>query len=83
MSTPGRTRGSHPISPITSGRSSPQRRSTGSGPENIERYQVELADRPMLKKTEPRIQLLDQPAPEQLLTATYPDDALGRIEPML
>jgi hypothetical protein len=37
----------------------------------------------MLKKTEPRIQLLDQPAPEQLLTATYPDDALGRIEPML
>ncbi len=44
---------------------------------------VKLADRPTVKKTETRIQFLDQPELEQLLAAPYPDDAFGRIEPML
>jgi integrase len=44
---------------------------------------VTLADRPTLKKTETRIQFLDQPELEQLLAASYPDDAFGRIEPTL
>ncbi|MBV9818184.1 MAG: site-specific integrase [Solirubrobacterales bacterium] len=44
---------------------------------------VKLADRPTLKKTETRIQFLDQPDLEQLLAASYPDDAFGRIEPTL
>ena len=44
---------------------------------------VKLADRPTLKKTETRIQFLDQPELEQLLAAPYPDDAFGRIEPTL
>ena len=44
---------------------------------------VKLADRPTMKKTETRIQFLDQPELEQLLAAPYPDDAFGRIEPTL
>ena len=35
------------------------------------------------KKTETRIQFLDQAELEQLLAAPYPDDAFGRIEPTL
>ena len=34
-----------------------------------------LADRPKMKKTETRIQFLEQPELEQLLAAPYPDDA--------
>ena len=44
---------------------------------------VKLADRPTLKKTETRIQFLDQAELEKLLDASYPDDAFGRIEPTL
>lgn len=44
---------------------------------------VKLADRPTLKKTETRIQFLDQPELEQLLSVSYPDDAFGQIEPTL
>ncbi len=44
---------------------------------------VELADRPTVKKTETRIQFLDQPELEQLLATSYPDDAFGRLEPTL
>ena len=44
---------------------------------------VKLADRPAIKKTETRIQFLDQAELEQLLAAPYPDDAFGRIEPTL
>ena len=44
---------------------------------------VKLADRPTVKKTETRIQFLDQPELEQLLAAPYPDDVFGRIEPTL
>ena len=44
---------------------------------------VKLADRPTVKKTETRIQFLEQDELEQLLAATYPDDAFGRIEPTL
>jgi len=44
---------------------------------------VKLAARPTLKKTETRIQFLDQVELEQLLGAAYPDDAIGRIEPTL
>lgn len=44
---------------------------------------VKLADRPTLKKTETRIQFLDQAELEQLLAASYPDDPFGRIEPTL
>ncbi|MGZ4197258.1 MAG: tyrosine-type recombinase/integrase [Solirubrobacteraceae bacterium] len=44
---------------------------------------VKLADRPTVKKTETRIQFLEQPELEQLLAAPYPDDAFGRIEPTL
>ena len=44
---------------------------------------VKLADRPTVKKTETRIQFLDQPELEQLLAASYPDDAFGRTEPTL
>jgi integrase len=44
---------------------------------------VKLADRPTLKKTETRIQFLDQRELEQLLAAAYPNDAFGRIEPTL
>ena len=44
---------------------------------------VKLADRPTVKKTETRIQFLDQAELEELLAAPYPDDAFGRIEPTL
>jgi len=44
---------------------------------------VKLADRPTVKKTETRIQFLDQAELEKLLDAPYPDDAFGRIEPTL
>jgi integrase len=44
---------------------------------------VKLADRPTVKKTETRIQFLDQSELEKLLDAPYPDDAFGRIEPTL
>ncbi|MEO8966683.1 MAG: site-specific integrase [Solirubrobacteraceae bacterium] len=44
---------------------------------------VKLADRPTLKKTETRIQFLDQVELEQLLATSYPDDPFGRIEPTL
>jgi integrase len=44
---------------------------------------VKLADRPTVKKTETRIQFLDQAELEQLLAAPYADDAFGRIEPTL
>ncbi len=44
---------------------------------------MKLADRPTVKKTETRIQFLDQPELEQLLAAPYPDHAFGRIEPTL
>ena len=44
---------------------------------------VKLADRPTVKKTETRIQFLDQAELEQLMAAPYPDDAFGRIEAAL
>jgi integrase len=44
---------------------------------------VKQADRPTVKKTETRIQFLDQPELEQLLAGPYPYDAFGRIEPTL
>lgn len=44
---------------------------------------VKLADRPTVKKTETRIQFLDQAELEQLLAAPYADDAFGRLEPTL
>jgi integrase len=42
---------------------------------------VKLADRPTVKKSEARIQFLEQSELEQLLAAPYPDDASGQIEP--
>lgn len=44
---------------------------------------VKLADRPVIKQTETRIKFLDQAELEQLLAAWYPDDAWGRLEPVL
>lgn len=44
---------------------------------------VKLADRPVLKRTETRIKFLEQPELERLLATSYPDDAFGRIEPVL
>ena len=44
---------------------------------------VKQADRPTVKKTETRIQFLDQAELDRLLAAPYPDDAFGRIEPTL
>ncbi|HUY58605.1 MAG TPA: site-specific integrase [Solirubrobacteraceae bacterium] len=44
---------------------------------------VKLADRPTLKKTETRIQFLDQEELEKVLATPYPDDAIGRLEPTL
>jgi integrase len=44
---------------------------------------VKLADRPTVKKTETRIQFLDQAELEQLLAVSYPDDSFGWIEPTL
>ena len=48
-----------------------------------QRNPVKLADRPTIKKSETRIQFLEQGEVEALLAATYPDDAFGRIEPTL
>jgi len=48
-----------------------------------ERNPVKLADRPVIKKTETRIQFLDQAEVEKLLAAPYPEDAFGHIEPTL
>jgi hypothetical protein len=42
---------------------------------------VTLADRPPVKKTETRIQFLDQAELEQLLAAPYADDALAGSSP--
>lgn len=47
------------------------------------RNPVKLADRPTVKKTETRIQFLEQDELEKLLAAPYPDDAFGSIEPVL
>ncbi len=44
---------------------------------------VKLAERPRPRKTETRIQFLSQDELELLITADYPDDAFGRIEPTL
>ncbi len=44
---------------------------------------VKLADRPVIKKTETRIQFLEQPEVEALLAAPYPEDAFGHVEPTL
>ena len=44
---------------------------------------VKLADRPTVKKTETRIQFLDQAELEKLLAAPFPADPFGRIEPTL
>jgi len=44
---------------------------------------VKLADRPTIRKTETRIQFLDQDELEKLLAAPYPDDAWGHVEPTL
>jgi integrase len=44
---------------------------------------VKLADRPTIRKTETRIRFLDQDELEKLLSAKYPDDSFGRIEPTL
>lgn len=44
---------------------------------------VKLAERPRPRKTETRIQFLSQDELELLVTAAYPDDAFGRIEPTL
>jgi integrase len=48
-----------------------------------QRNPVKLADRPVIKKTETRIQFLDQDEVEKLLAAAYPEDAFGSIEPTL
>jgi integrase len=48
-----------------------------------ERNPVKLADRPVVKKTETRIQYLEQPEVEALLAMPYPEDAFGSIEPTL
>ncbi len=48
-----------------------------------DRNPVKLADRPVIKKTETRIQFLDQAEVEKLLAAPYPQDAFGNIEPTL
>ncbi|MCW3039049.1 MAG: site-specific integrase [Solirubrobacterales bacterium] len=44
---------------------------------------VKLADRPRLRKTETRIQFLDQQSLDALVAAPYPADAFGRVEPSL
>lgn len=44
---------------------------------------VKLADRPTIKKTETRIQFLEQAEVEKLLATPYPADAFGGIEPTL
>ncbi len=47
------------------------------------RNPVKLADRPVIKKAETRIQFLEQGELEQLLATSYPDDAWGQVEPTL
>jgi len=47
------------------------------------RNPVKLADRPVIKTTETRIQFLEQADVEKLLAAPYPHDAFGSIEPTL
>jgi integrase len=44
---------------------------------------VKLADRPVIKKTETRIKFLEQSELEKVISASYPDDAFGSIEPTL
>jgi integrase len=44
---------------------------------------VKLAERPTIRTTQTRIQFLTQDELEQVLSAPYPDDAYGRIEPAL
>jgi integrase len=44
---------------------------------------VKLAERPVIRKTETRIQFLDQAELERLLALDYPHDALGSIEATL
>jgi len=63
------------ICAITSRRSSPPRRSRSR--------RSATTSTPTVKKTETRIQFLEQPELEKLLDAPYPDDAFGRIEPTL
>lgn len=45
-----------------------------------QRNPVKLAERPVLRKTETRIQFLDPAELERLLATSYPDDAFGQIE---
>jgi hypothetical protein len=51
--------------------------SSGSATAGAQRNPVKLAERPVIKKTETRIQFLDQGELEKLLAAPYPDDAFG------
>lgn len=44
---------------------------------------VKLADRPVIRTTETRIQFLEQDEVEKLLSTPFPDDAFGSIEPTL
>ena len=47
-----------------------------------ERNPIKLADRPVIKRAEPRIKFLDQAELEKLLALPYPD-AFGQVEPTL
>ena len=47
------------------------------------RNPVKLAERPVLRKTETRIQFLGPAELERLLAVSYPDDAWGAVEPTL
>jgi integrase len=44
------------------------------------RNPVKLADRPVIRSTETRIQFLNQNELEKLLATSYPDDSFGKIE---
>jgi integrase len=66
-----------------SGRARPSARLTPARGGRDAGNPVKLTDRPTIKKTETRIQFLDQPELEKLLAAPYPDDPFGRIEPKL
>jgi integrase len=48
-----------------------------------QRNPVKLAERPVLRKTETRIQFLGPAELERLLAVSYPDDAWGAVEPTL
>jgi integrase len=48
-----------------------------------QRNPVKLAERPVLRKTETRIQFLGPTELERLLAVSYPDDAWGTVEPTL